>query len=121
LYHRRIGVSPYDPAVTVGNWLSFSFCLVAVAGSVAYAAAHGWRAWRAFGSTSSRLTTALDEVGAAGAAAEERAHSLSTHGERLASAIDQLDGSLAELAVLRRAAREPGALLASIRGLVPRK
>ena len=107
--------------MTQGNWLSFAFSVVAVAGSLAHAAAHGRRTWRAFGSTSSRLTTALDEVSAAGAAAEQRALSLSTHSERLASAVDQLDGSLAELAVLRRAAREPGALLASIRGLAPRK
>jgi hypothetical protein len=121
LYHRQIAISPYDPRVTLGNWLSFAFCVIAVAASIAYCAARGWRTWRAFGSTSGKLTDALDEVGAAGEAAERKALSLSSGTERLAAAIEQLERSLAELAVLRRAAGEPQALLASIRGLAPRK
>jgi hypothetical protein len=121
LYHREGRFSPYDPCVTLGNWLSFTFCLVVIVASTAYCAARGWRAWRAFGSTSGVLGDALDEVSAAGEAAERKALSLSSGTERLAAATDRLNRSLAELAVLRRAAGEPRALLASIRGLMPRK
>ena len=107
--------------MTLGNWLSFTFCVVAVAASAAYCAGGGRRTWRAFDSTSGLLTNALDEVSAAGEAAERKALSVSAGSERLVGAIDRLNRSLAELAVLRRAAGEPRALLASIRGLVPRK
>ena len=107
--------------MTVGNWLSFAFCVLAVTGSIAFCAVRGRRTWRAFDSTSGRLTDALDEVTAAGEAAERKAMSLSTGSERLVRAIDRLDRSLAELAVLRRAAGEPRALLGSIRVLAPRK
>jgi hypothetical protein len=107
--------------VTLGNWLSFTFCVVAVVTSTAYAAARGWRTWRAFGSTSGLLGDALDAVSAAGEQVERKALSLSAGTERLAGAIESLQRSLAELAVLRRAAAEPRSLLASIRGLVPRK
>ena len=107
--------------MTLGNWLSFTFCVVAVVASTAYCAARGWRTWRAFGSTSDVLTEAVDALGAAGEAAGQKALSLGAGSERLLAALDRLDHSLAELAVLRRAAGEPRALLASIRGLVPRK
>jgi hypothetical protein len=121
LYHRRTVVSPYDPAVTPGNWLSLAFCVVAIAGSIAYCAVRGWRTWQRFGSTSGRLGDALDEVSAAGEAAERKALSLSSGSERLVATVDHLERSLAELAVLRRAAGEPQALLGSLRGLAPRK
>jgi hypothetical protein len=109
------------PGVTLENWLSLAFCLVAIAGSSAYCAQRGRRTWRAFGSTSGRLTDALGEVSAAGEAAERKALSLSSGSERLVGAVDRLDRALAELAVLRRAAGEPPALLASLRGFAPRK
>lgn len=107
--------------MTLGNWLSFAFCVLAITCSVAYCAQRGWRTWRAFGSTSGQLGDALDEVTAAGEEAERKALALSSGSERLAGAVERLDRSLAELAVLRRAAGEPQALLASIRGLAPRK
>ena len=121
MYHRGSPVSPYDPRVTIGNWLSFTFCVVAIVASTAYCAARGWRTWRTFGATSGLLTDALDAVNAASEQAERKALSLSAGTERLAAAIESLQRSLAELAVLRRAATEPRSLLATIRGLVPRK
>jgi hypothetical protein len=54
-------------------------------------------------------------------AAESKVASLGAGAERLAAAMEQLQASLAELAVIRTAAAETQSLLASIRGLVPRK
>jgi hypothetical protein len=64
---------------------------------------------------------AVTHVMASAAAAEKRAASLSAGTERLSTAITHLQASLEELAVIREAAAEPRRLVASIRGLVPRK
>jgi len=102
-------------------WLALAFCLVAVIGSIGYAAIRAWRLWKTIRGTARAANYEVSRVMSAAAAAEERAVSLTAGTERLSTAITDLQGSLEELAVLRAAADEPRSLLASIRGVVPRK
>jgi hypothetical protein len=102
-------------------WAALTFCLVAVIGSIAYAALRGWRLWRTVRATSTRATEAGERVMASTAVTEEHVVSLTTGTERLAAAMEHLQASLADLAAIRAAASEASALLASIRGVVPRK
>ena len=102
-------------------WLAFAFCLVAVLGSIAYAAARAWRLWKTARALAKAATDAAGRVMSSAAAAEAHAVSLTAGSERLSAAITHLQGSLGELAAIRAAAAEPRNLLRSIRGLVPRK
>ncbi|HST15573.1 MAG TPA: hypothetical protein VLJ44_12070 [Gaiellaceae bacterium] len=102
-------------------WIALAFCLVAVIGSIAYAAARAWRLWKTVRTTSGRATEAAGRLMASAALAEQHARTLTAGTERLSTAIAHLQGSLEELAVIRAAADEPRSLLTSIRGLVPRK
>jgi len=102
-------------------WLSLAFFIGALAGSIGFAAMRGWRLWRTFAGASQRADDALVRVTASAAAAEARANSLNVHSERLATAIASLQEALAELQAIRAAAAEPLAMLAAIRGVVPRK
>jgi hypothetical protein len=92
-----------------------------VAGSIAYAASRAWRLWKTVRATSRSATEATGRVLASAEAAENHVASLGAGAERLAAAMERLQASLAELAVIRAAAAETSALLASIRGVVPRK
>ena len=102
-------------------WAALAFCLVAALGSIGYAASRAWRLWKTARATAKAATDAVGRVLSSAAAAEERAVSLSSGTERLSTAVAHLQRSLDELAVIRSAAAEPRDLLASIRGLVPRK
>jgi hypothetical protein len=102
-------------------WISLAFLLVAVVGSSAYLVLRGLRAWRMLRSFSRTAAQALDRVTGNAAAAEQHALSLTSGMERLTVATEHLQGSLAELAVLRAAADEARAAGASLRGAVPRK
>jgi hypothetical protein len=102
-------------------WIALAFCLVAVLGSIAYAATRAWRLWRTVRATSKRGTEAAERVLASAAVTEAHVSSLTTGTERLAAALERLQASAAELAAIREAASEARALLASIRGVVPRK
>jgi hypothetical protein len=102
-------------------WLALAFCLVAVIGSIAFAATRAWRLWKTARATAKAATDTVGRVMTSAAAAEARAVSLSAGTERLSTAVAHLQGSLEELAVIRAAAAEPRDLLKSIRGLVPRK
>ena len=102
-------------------WIAVAFCLLAVIGSIAYAAVRGWRLWKTVRATSGRASEEVGRLMASAAVAEQHASSLGAGTERLADAMEHLQASLAELAVIRAAAAEPRNLLASIRGLVPRK
>ena len=102
-------------------WIALAFCILAVAGSIAYAAVRGWRLWKTVRTTSGRVTKATGRLIASAAVAEQHATSLTAGTERLSARIAQLQASLEELAVIRAAAAEPRDLLRSIRGLVPRK
>ena len=102
-------------------WLALAFCLVAVLGSIGYAATRAWRLWKTARAAARAASHAVGRVMSSAAAAEERAVSLTAGTDRLSTAITHLQGSLEELAVIRAAAGEPRSLLTSIRGLVPRK
>ena len=102
-------------------WAALAFFVVAIAGSIAYAAVRGWRLWRTVGGTSKRTSEAVGRVSASAATAEARATRLTANTERLSAALERLQEALAELAVIRAAAAEPQALLATIRGIVPSK
>jgi hypothetical protein len=102
-------------------WIALAFCLVAAIGSIAYAAVRAWRLWKTVRSTAKAATDAAGRVMTSAAAAERHAVSLTAGTERLSSAVAHLQASLEELAVIRAAAAEPRKLLASIRGLAPRK
>ena len=102
-------------------WAALAFCLFAVLGSIGYAATRAWRLWKTARATAKAATDAVGRVMSSAAAAEERAVSLGSGTERLSTAVAHLQKSLDELAVIRSAAAEPRDLLASIRGLVPRK
>jgi hypothetical protein len=102
-------------------WLALAFFLVAVVGSIGFAAARAWRFWKTVRATTKAATDAIGRVTSSAATAEEHATSLTAGTERLSAAITHLQASLEELALIRAAAAEPRDLLSSIRGLVPRK
>ena len=102
-------------------WLALAFFVVAVVGSIAYAAIRAWRLWRTLRGASRRAGDALDRVTASAAAAEAHATSLSGGTQRLTAATASLQVALAELQAIRAAVAEPFALLALLRGAVPRK
>jgi hypothetical protein len=102
-------------------WAALAFCLVAVLGSIGYAATRAGRLWKTGRALAKAASDAVGRVMTAAAQAEERAVSLSAGTERLSAAITHLQGSLEALAVIRAAAAEPSNVVKSIRGLVPRK
>ena len=102
-------------------WPALGFALVAFFGSLAYAAVRGLATWRAFRRLSDAAGGAVEAVTAAAATAEERALSLTDHSGRLPAAIEHLQGSLAELALIRTAAGEARTTLGKFTGVVPRK
>ncbi|HET7128091.1 MAG TPA: hypothetical protein VFJ93_03335 [Gaiellaceae bacterium] len=102
-------------------WIALAFCVLAVSGSIAYAAMRAWRLWKTVRATSRAAADATGRVLASAEAAEAHVTSLGAGAERLATAMERLQASLAELAVIRAAAAEAQSLLASIRGVVPRK
>src|SRR5579885_423364 len=102
-------------------WIAVAFFVVALVGSASYAATRAWRLWKTFRSVSGAATEGLARVSASAAAAEAHAVGLSGGSEQLAAATERLREALAELAVIRAAAAEPRALLAGLRGSVPRK
>ena len=108
-------------AVTLAIWLSFAFCVLASIASAVWAGSRGWQLWRGFSGSSGRMGVAIAEVSTAAEAVERRVDNVSAGTEKLTVATERLQRSLAELAVLRKAAAEPTALLAKVRGLVPRK
>ena len=102
-------------------WAALGFLILSSLGSMALAGARGWRAWRTFRSVSRRTTGALATVAETGAAVERRASTLAAGSERLATAVERLRRSLADLATLRAVAGEAQSLLGGVRGAVPRK
>lgn len=102
-------------------WLSAAFLVIAIVGSVAVAASHGWRLWKTVSGATRRFGEATARVTATAAAAEQRAQSLTENTERLSRATERLQESLAELAVLRGAADDVSAALRTMRVFVPSK
>ena len=82
-------------------WLALAVCLVAVLGSIGYAAIRAWRLWKTARAAARAANQAVGRVMSSAAAAEKRAVSLTAGTERLSGAITHLQ------ALARRARRDP--------------
>jgi hypothetical protein len=102
-------------------WICLAFLVVAVLGSATYLVVRGWRAWRTFRAFTRAVDGAVASVLSSAAEAEEHALGLSDGAARLSTATERLHASLERFAVLRAAVGEASALLAALRGSVPRK
>jgi predicted negative regulator of RcsB-dependent stress response len=102
-------------------WIAVAFLLVAVLGPLGFAAVRAWRLWRTFRAVERRASKAIGRVTDTAEEAERHAVALTGNAERLATATARLQGSLAQLAVLRTAFAEGRAAFSSVRGTVPRK
>ncbi|MFL5953697.1 MAG: hypothetical protein ACJ76I_06285 [Gaiellaceae bacterium] len=85
------------------TWICLLFLVVAVAGSVTFAAVRGLRVWRAFRRLTDAVSGATGDVMRRGEAAEEHAVALTEKSQRLSAATAHLQRSLSELAILRSA------------------
>jgi hypothetical protein len=103
------------------TWISLVFLVVAVVGSIAFAASRGLHAWRTFKRFSRTTSAAIAGVLETAAEAEQHAVAFTEGGEKLSAALARLEQSRAELAVIQAAATEARSTLSSLRGAVPRK
>ena len=101
--------------------ISLVFFLVAILGSLTFAAVHGLRTWRVAGAFSGSATSALGDVMQGASEAERRAAALSEKSDKLNAAVARLQQSLAQLAVIRSAADEVSSSISAVRQEVPRK
>jgi hypothetical protein len=103
------------------TWVSLLFLLVAVVGSIAFAATRALHAWRTFRRFSKTTSAAIENVLETAAEAERHAVAFTEGTERLSAALAHLEQSRAELEVIQAAAAEARSSLTSLRGAVPRK
>jgi hypothetical protein len=103
------------------TWISLLFLVVAVVGSIAYAASRALQAWRTFRRFSKKTSTAIGGVLETAAEAERHAVAFTEGTQKLTAALAQLERSRAELAVIQAAANEARSSLSVLRGAVPRK
>ena len=121
-------VAPREPpdtlvtmaGMTLLDWLSLAFLVLALVGSITVAVLRALRTWRTFKGFSSAAGAAVERVTATAADAERHAVALGDNGERLNAAVARLQESLAHLAVLRAAAADARAVF-DIRTRLPRK
>lgn len=99
-------------------WGALAFFLVAAGGSGTIAGVRGLRTWRALKAAAGEATAMLADTVTKAEAVGAQALELPAGAERLAAAATRLHVSLAELAVVRRAAGEPRSLLRSARRAV---
>ncbi len=109
------------PGMALLTWVSLLFLVVAVVGSIAFAATRGLRTWRTFRRFSRTTSSAIGGVLETAAEAERHAAAFTEGTEKLTAALARLEASRAELAVIQGAAAEARAPLSSLRGAVPRK
>ena len=109
------------PGMALLTWISLLFLVVAVVGSIAFAAARGLYAWRAFRRFSRTTSAAIGGVLETAAEAERHAVAFTEGTEKLSAAVVRLEQSRAELAVIQAAATQARSSLSSLRGAVPRK
>jgi hypothetical protein len=102
-------------------WISLAFLVLVVLGSGTYVVVRGWRVWRTFRAFSRTIDDSVASVLSRAAKAEERALGLTDGATRLSTGTARIHASLERLAVLRAAAGEASAVLAALRGSVPRK
>ena len=102
-------------------WIALAFFGVALVVSLAVAVIRGLRAWRTFRALSTASTEALEKLTAGTQHIERHVAELEGNLARLTDAQGRLEESLAELAVIREAGGEAAALVALLRGAVPKK
>ena len=99
-------------------WITGSFAVAAVAGSLAFLVVRTIGLWRGFRSFGGPITQALAAVTASAEATSVKAEVLADGSERMARSLDRLARSRARLAVLTTAI---GEVRAAVTGVVPRK
>jgi hypothetical protein len=92
------------PALALLTWISLLFFLAVFIGSATFAALRGLDTWRAARGLSGAVGPELNRISRTAAEAEAHAVRLSDGNARLALAVERLQRSLAQLAVLRHAA-----------------
>jgi hypothetical protein len=108
------------PEVPLLTWISLLFFLAALIGSGTVAGLHGLRTWRAARALSGAAGPEVDRISRGAEEAERRAAALSDGNEQLAVAVERLQRSLAQLAILRNAAERARKTL-DLRHVLPRK
>jgi hypothetical protein len=104
--------------VLLAVWIGLGVSFVAVVWGAVRAVTRGLRTWRSLKRFTRGLSERLAVVEREAARAEEKAAKASQSSAKLATATEQLQRSLAVLAVLRAAAAEASA---GPRNLIPRK
>jgi hypothetical protein len=103
------------------TWISLLFLVLALVGSIAFAAARALRAWRTFRRFSRTTSAAIGGVLETATEAERHAVAFTEGAEKLSAALARLEQSRAQLAVIQAAATQARSSLSSLRGAVPRK
>ncbi|MCW2963476.1 MAG: hypothetical protein JWO17_728 [Actinomycetia bacterium] len=109
------------PRMSLLTWVSLLFLVVAIVGSIAVAVSRGLHTWRTFRRFSKTTSAAIGEVLETAAEAERHAVAFTEGTEKLSAALERLEESRTELAVIQAAAAEAKASLFAFRGAVPRK
>jgi hypothetical protein len=107
--------------VPIYVWLALAFALLVLLGAPVVAALRAWRTLKTFKQVARHASEVVEEVARRAARTEERALAATEGAERLSTAVTHLQGSLAELQVIKAAADETRAGLGRITGLRPRK
>jgi hypothetical protein len=118
---RVAGVKSTILRVPIYVWPALAIALVALFGAPVVAAMRAWRTLKTFKAVARHASEVVEEVARSAAQTEERALAATQGAERLANAVTHLQGSLAELQVLKTAADETRTGLGRITGLRPRK
>jgi hypothetical protein len=109
------------PEMALVTWICLLFLVVALVGSIAFAATRGLRAWRTFRRFSRTTSAAIDAVLETAAEAERHAVAFAEGTEKLSAALAHLEQSRARLAVIQAAATHARSSFTSARAAVPRK
>jgi hypothetical protein len=102
-------------------WVGLAVSVVTVAAGAGFAGLRALRGWRAFRAASAAISDGLAALAASAAATAERATEAVGRSDDVLAASARLERSLAELAVLRRAADRVSVSARLVRAVVPRK
>ena len=103
------------------TWISLLFLVLALVGSIAFAASRTLRAWRTFKRFSKTTSAAIGGVLETAAEAERHAVAFTEGTAKLSAALAHLHESRAQLAVIQAVATQARSTLFAFRGAVPRK
>ena len=109
------------PRMALLTWISLLFLVLALVGSIAFAATRALHVWRTFRRFSRATSAAIGGVLETAAEAERHAVAFTEGTEKLSAALARLEESRARLAVIQAAATQARTSLLAFRGAVPRK